>query len=137
MAFSGADAAEENAQRTALEAFIQQDDYLSENRGQYVAKYGILSPWYSRLDIRILQDYAVSESNKLQLSIDILNAGNMLNSDWGVRQLPQNTQPIGVSFDTNGDPVYSFDTTLEDTFVDDPGLLSRWQVQFGLRYIFN
>jgi hypothetical protein len=137
MAFAGSDV-EQNAQRNALRAFIAQDDYLSERRGEYAEKYAILSPWYSNWDIRILQDFnfmAGAKPNTVQFSIDILNIGNLINSNWGVRQFPTNTQPIGVSV-ADGVPTYSFDTSLESTFVDDFSLLSRWQLQFGLRYIF-
>ena len=132
--FSG-DVASQNAQRAAFEAFIQQDDYLSENRGNYVEKYGLLSPWFSNWDVRVLQDLKVGDTNTIQLSMDILNIGNLISSDWGVRQLPTNTQPVGVSV-ADGVPTYSFDTSLTSSFRDDFSLLSRWQVQFGLRYSF-
>ena len=121
--------------RAAYEAFIQQDEYLSANRGSVMEKYGILSPWYSRWDLRILQDLMVSDDNMLQLSIDVLNIGNMVNSSWGVRQLPTNTQPVGVSV-TDGVPTYSFDPALTSSFTDDFSLMSRWQMQIGLRYRF-
>ncbi len=137
MAFTGDDASQ-NSQRTALKRFIAQDDYLSERRGDYAEKYDILSPWYSNWDLRILQDFnfgAGSKKNTIQFSIDILNIGNLISSNWGVRQFPTNTQPIGVSV-ADGVPTYSFDTGLTSTFVDDFSLLSRWQMQFGLRYIF-
>jgi hypothetical protein len=67
----------------------------------------------------------------------VLNIGNLINSDWGVRQLPINSQPVGVTvpIGTNT-PIYSFDNAQQTTFVDDFSLLSRWQIQFGLRYIF-
>ena len=124
---------------TAYEAFIQQDDYLSEHRGEYMEKYAILTPWRSRWDVRVLQDFnfKVSEtkSNTIQLSVDILNFGNMINSDWGVVQLPLNRQPVGVSMEGNV-PTYYFDTTQKSTYVDDFSLASRWQMQIGLRYIF-
>lgn len=137
MQFSG-DAAQQSAQRSAFEAFIQQDDYLSDNRGSYVEKYGILSPWFSTWDLRLLQDYSFASGDKtqtIQFSIDILNFGNLISSNWGVRQFVTNTQPVGVSV-ADGVPTYSFDTSLQSTFVDDFSLLSRWQLQFGLRYIF-
>ncbi|MEZ4986514.1 MAG: TonB-dependent receptor [Saprospiraceae bacterium] len=134
MAFTG-DATAQNAQRRALEAFIQQDEYLNENRGGYAEKYDILSPWYSRWDVRVLQDYKLSNGHIIQLSLDMLNLGNFINSGWGVRQLPTNTQPIGVSV-ANGIPVYSFDTNLQDSFTNDFSLASRWQLQMGLRYSF-
>ena len=137
--FSG-DAAEQEAQRQAFEAYIQQDDYLSENRGDYAEKYGILSPWRGRWDVKILQDYNFKvggdKTNTIQLSLDILNFGNLLNSDWGVVQIPVNDQPIGVTVDENNSPVYTFGTDQTRTFAYDFSLASRWQAQVGLRYIF-
>lgn len=124
------------AQRDAFGNFIRQDKYLSANRGKYVEKYGILAPWYSQWDIRIAQDMKMGDGGRgFQLSLDILNFGNMLNSNWGVRQLPVNTQPVGVSV-ANGVPTYSFDASLKNTFADDFSLLSRWQARVGLRYTF-
>lgn len=134
MAFSG-DAAAQNAQRRALEAFIQQDEYLNDNRGGYAEKYDILSPWYSRWDVRLLQDYRLGNGNVVQLSLDMLNIGNFINSKWGVRQFPTNTQPLGVNV-ADGVPTYRFDTTLRNTFTNDFSLASRWQLQMGLRYSF-
>ncbi len=126
-------------QRDALDAFIEQDSYLKGRRGQYAEKYASLSPWYSDIDLRVLQDFNLSvggRTNTIQVSLDVLNLGNMINSNWGVRQYPTNTQPIGVSVDENNNPTYSFDTSLKSTFRDDFSLLSRWQMQLGLRYIF-
>ncbi len=134
MAFSGS-AQEQEDQRRALKEFIAQDEYLSAHRGEYAGKYAILSPWYSTWDMRVLQNFKLASTN-LQLSMDILNLGNLLNSNWGVRQLPTNTQPIGVSVDGSGNPTYSFDTAQKSTFTDDFSLLSRWQIQFGIRLSF-
>ncbi len=135
MNFSGT-AAEQSAQRAALKSFISQDEYLSENRGAYAEKYDALSPWYSRWDFRLLQNYKFNNGNSIEFSMDILNVGNFISSDWGVRQFPTNTQPIGVTTDGSGNPTYSFDTNLTDSFAPETGLLSRWQMQFGLRYSF-
>lgn len=123
-------------QRSAFEAYIAQDEYLSENRGSYAERYAILSPWYSNWDLRIAQDFMVSSDNKIQLTLDILNVGNLISNSWGVRQFPTNTQPVGVSFNDEGAPVYSFDPALKNTFTNDFSLLSRWQAQLGLRYSF-
>lgn len=124
-------------QRQAFNAFIEQDDYLSSRRGQYAEKYAILSPWSSRWDVRVVQDLNLG-NNRLSFSIDVLNAGNLLNSDWGVRQAPVNTQPVGISVDPNTQqPTFSFDTSQSNTFTDRFNLQSRWQVQFGIRYSFQ
>jgi hypothetical protein len=131
VAFVGGD-----AQRTAFNNFIEQDEYLSENRGNYQERYSILSPWYSNWDIRVAQKMKLSETNNIEFTIDVLNIGNMFSSKWGVRQFPTTTQPIGVSIQEDGSPIYSFDETLTSTFNNDFSLLSRWQMQLGLRYRF-
>ena len=123
-----------------FESFIQQDDYLSDNRGNYAERYGAIAPWRGRWDLKFLQDYnfKVSEdkTNTIQLSLDILNVGNLISSDWGVVEQPNNLSPLGV--DTSGsEPVYTFSGGSDaETFGFDASLASRWQAQFGVRYIF-
>lgn len=137
MRFSG-NATAQAAQRTGLKAFIAQDDYLSGRRGQYAEKFASLNPWYSKWDIRILQDYNLPNKNIIQLSVDVLNLGNLISSNWGVRQLASSTrlaQPLGVVVE-NGVPTYSFDASQRQTYFNDFTLNSRWQIQVGLRYRF-
>ncbi|MCM5663465.1 TonB-dependent receptor [Galbibacter mesophilus] len=141
MQFTGS-ATEQTTQAAALEAFIQQDDYLNDNRGDYMERYGALSPWRSRIDLKLLQDFnfkvAGDKTNTIQFSIDILNFGNLLNSNWGVIEVPRNQFPISVaSVDANNVPTYSFDPSLTETFIPSSNITSRWQAQVGLRYIFN
>lgn len=131
-------AGDASAQRAALKVYIAQDEYLSANRGNYAEKYATLNPWYSRWDLRLIQEYVLANKNSIQLSIDILNVGNLVNATWGVRQFATNTglvQPIGVSV-SDGVPTYSFDVSQKETFFNDFGLNSRWQAQVGLRYSF-
>ena len=130
MQFSGPGQAE------AFEKFIQQDDYLSDRRGQYAERYGALAPWRGKWDVKLIQELKLSETNSLQFTVDILNFGNLINSDWGLVQQPDAVQPIGVTVDGSGIPTYTFSEDLQETFVYDSSLLSRWQLQFGLRYSF-
>ena len=119
-----------------LENFIRQDDYLQGRRGQYAERYGALTPWRSKMDVKFIQNLKIKDNNSLEFSIDILNFGNLLNSDWGLVQQPNAVQPIGVSVDAGGSPTYSFNSNLKETFVYNSTLISRWQMQFGLRYSF-
>ncbi|MCZ6595298.1 MAG: carboxypeptidase regulatory-like domain-containing protein, partial [Bacteroidetes bacterium] len=130
-----------SGQAAAFNNYIEQDDYLSGRRGEYTERYGAKAPWRGRWDLKVLQDYNINvgdgKTNTIQFSIDILNLGNMISSDWGLIQQPNNVQPIGVTVDTKTNvPTYTFDPNLTDTFGYDASLLSRWQMQFGLRYIF-
>jgi len=132
-----------DAQWTAFNAFIEQDSYLKENRGKIAERNGLINPWYFNIDMRLLQDITfplAGKSHTFQLSVDILNVANLLSSSWGVRKVADTraTSPLQlIRFDSNGEPMFNFDTRVKETFVDDPSLFSRWQLQVGLRYFFN
>ncbi|MCH7498261.1 MAG: TonB-dependent receptor, partial [Candidatus Marinimicrobia bacterium] len=123
----------------ALNAFIEQDNYLKNHRGEIAERFGAVNPWYSNIDLRILQDISAPVMGNLQISLDILNVGNLINSNWGVRQVASAaaTSPLRFTgnFDANGNPEFNF-TGPEETYIDDPGLFSRWQIQLGVRYSF-
>lgn len=137
----GTEAADAAAQWTALEAFINQDEYLSQHKGEIAERHGAMLPWFSQLDIRLAHTFGTKiagKDNKLQVSLDILNFGNMINSNWGVRKLASTWNPLTVNgLDTNNVPYFSFNTNLKDSYVDDASLASKWQMQVGIRYIFN
>jgi hypothetical protein len=74
-------------QSDAFFAYIAQDKYLSKKQGQTVDRNGAKFPWFSNLDFRVLQDILPLTKHRsygLQISLDIENFTNMLNSDWGV-----------------------------------------------------
>jgi hypothetical protein len=127
-------------QWSQLDAFINQDSYLSSHRGQIADRFGLVNPWYTDVDMRVLQDIALPGSRQtLQVSLDVMNLGNLLNSNWGVRKIadPTATSPLTfVRFDPDGTPVFNF-TGPSRTFIDDPDLLSRWRVQLGAKYFFQ
>ncbi len=131
-------------------SFINQDDYLSSHRGQIADRFGAVNPWYFNIDLRILQDFSFmlgSQKHTFQLSVDILNLPNLLNSSWGVRKVANSaaTSPLElVKFDNDpnnnipdGAPVFNYKGGATETYIDDPSVLSRWQMQIGLRYIFD
>ncbi len=125
-----------------LNAFIEQDKYLSKHRGEIAERMGLLGQWYQTLDLRILQDFVFTQganAHTLQLSVDFLNFLNLLNSSWGVRQVPSAAalSPLLLTrVDDDGEPVFNF-TGPSETWVDDLSEFSRWRIQLGLRYLFN
>ena len=133
--------ADQNSQRAALKSFIAQDKYLSSRRGAYTEKYDAETPWFGQVDMKIMQDFKIKKTSKtIQFSLDFVNLGNLISSKWGVRKYATSIgyyQPLSVSLTNNNTtPVYQFDTNLKNTFTSSPDLLSRWQMQLGLRYIF-
>ncbi len=109
------------------------------------------------------QDFYVKagkNTHTLRLSMDIVNVGNLINKDWGVYQLPSagtgssiltsgvpnviNVGLITAKVGAGNVPVYGFpyqlaasQTPYTKSFKDDTSLASRWQMQFGIRYLFN
>ena len=153
IAFSG-DATEQVRQWELLNYFIENDDYLSTRRGQYAERNGSRGPWNHIVDLKFLQDFYIKtgdKKNTLQLSFDIFNFTNLVNKDWGVRKfISGNVRPLQTVSTSGNNPIFSFveslleyDTAgnpiaLDVEQIDDQGLQSaRWQMQVGLRYIFN
>ncbi len=136
----------EQAQRDLFDAYIDQDDYLSGQRGQVSERNGAIAPWVHRFDFRIAQDinFTKTEKNRLQLTIDILNIGNLFNSDWGVPQVPFQSNPLNFrGVNDSGEPVYrlntipgtsDFPTTTYRSSLNVLG--NAWRMQVGVKYIF-
>ena len=145
-------------QRDIFWNFIEQDDYLKGRKGKYTEAYGANMPWVHRFDLKIAQDFKLKVGgtmNTLQISLDFLNIGNLFNSAWGVTKTTSscnygkllNYQKV----DANNNPVYSLysydskgkfykDATLSDkstTFTTYKNSSNCWQLQIGVRYIFN
>jgi carboxypeptidase family protein len=132
-------------QAQAFEAYIQQDSYLSERRGQYAERNGVLLPFVRRVDLSVSQDLFANiggKRNAFQLRLDILNFGNMLNSDWGVGQRLIRNQIL-----TNGGADSAGRATYRLTVVNNE-LLTRsletttfladvYSFMISLRYTFN
>ena len=137
-----------------LNAFIDQDKYLSEHRGEFAERNGVILPYFKRFDFKILQDFYIKAGktkNTVEISFDIINVGNLLNKNWGLYQDSFNGVSTGnttvlhyVGLNSAGSPEYSFpllnkttNTPVTTSFINDVSQLSRYQAQLGLRYIFN
>ena len=131
----------------AFFAFAEQDKYLSNHMGEYAEANAARAPWVNKLDLRFLQDFTVKAgktNHTLQFSLDILNFGNMLNSEWGVNQNMSSSEYGQIlkyeGKDANNIPTYSMvknnDGYLTDSYTTNYSYSQCWQMQFGLRYIF-
>jgi hypothetical protein len=132
-------------QAAAFDAYINQDRYLRSRRGHYAERAAVFLPMVSRADLSVTQQLFANirgQRNGFQFRADVLNVGNLLNSDWGVGQrLVRNQILTNATADPQGLATYrlavvnnellsrSFETT---TFSSDV-----WSVMFSLRYSFN
>jgi hypothetical protein len=141
-------------QWTDLDKFISQDPYLRKHRGEYAERNGASYPWQHRVDMKLIQDVFTNigeNRNTLQFSVDVFNIGNLLNRNWGAFPTTFKTNPLAYQgYNAQGQPVFQYSyytnptnaapagTTLTDSFRANTGTISsRWQLQVGLRYLFN
>jgi Carboxypeptidase regulatory-like domain len=138
------------AQSDAFFAYIAQDKYLRTHKGQYAERNGGVLPWANKVDVKIQQDFFVKvggKRNTIQLSLDILNVGNLLNSNWGIVQYNNQGSILKMSNNSlvvaNGAVAPTFQlnpfnsTMLTKTFANSISYSSTYAMQLGIRYIFN
>ncbi|MDE1193516.1 MAG: carboxypeptidase regulatory-like domain-containing protein [Arachidicoccus sp.] len=139
---------------TQLNNFINQDPYLSKHRGQYAKANSVVLPWYKLLNVNYTQDIYfftngkndIKNKHTLRLSIDIINFGNLLNKNWGIVKTAASTNFLkleGIAADGKT-PLFSFpyadasnQVPFVNSFNNNTSISSRWQMQFGIRYLFN
>ncbi|MFZ4455871.1 MAG: TonB-dependent receptor [Bacteroidales bacterium] len=129
-----------SADRTKFGSWIDGDVYAKDHRGQYAPRYSNSAPWENHFDFHLAEDffYMKNGSEKISLSFDIINVGNLLNNKWGsVYGSDYNVSPLKVTAltaDSNGNqvPTYSY----QDDKVFKSDFLSRWHAQVGLKVTF-
>jgi len=136
-------------QAAAWDAFIQQDEYLSAHRGQYAKRNAVFLPMVWRADLSFSQDIRrniAGRPNRLQVRLDILNLGNLINKNWGVSQSFVTTQPLITTTPTTaGVPQYRLATVgsggaaqlISTSFKQNVNTSDVWRLQLGVRYLFN
>lgn len=134
---------------TAFFTFIDQDKYLKKHKGEYAEANAARAPWVHNFDLRFLQDFSVKAgktTNTLQLSLDFLNFGNLLNSEWGVSKNMFNSNNGQIlkyeGKDSNNVPSFSMYKNADsayptETYSTYSHYSQCWQLQLGIRYIFN
>jgi hypothetical protein len=122
--------------------YVENDEYLRTRRGQFTERNGDRTPWNTQLDLRLIHDVNLKKSNKLQITLDVINLTNLINPNWGWQYFVPNTQnssafiglnPTGTV--VNGTPEYKFVQPTSSPYSIDK-LASRWQSQIGIRYTF-
>ena len=131
-------------QRDDFWAYIQQDDYLSNHKGEYAERGGAIAPWHHQLDFKFNQDFYIKVGkyrNTLQFGVDIKNLPNLLNSSWGLYKYANRTDLLKCTIDNTGKASYQYQLDgkkrLTSTYTSYNSMASTYSIQFSLRYIFN
>jgi hypothetical protein len=138
-------------QAAAWDAFISQDPYLSERRGQYAERGAVFLPLVKRLDMSITQDLFTNiggERHRFQFRVDFVNFGNLLNKNWGVSQRLVSNSPLIVPTAAQGGPAdaqgrmqYRMRTInnqlMSTSYEQTADLNDVYRVMFSLKYFFG
>jgi hypothetical protein len=130
-----------------LDAFISNSTYLNTHRGEYAKRNAAVAPYFSKLDLNITQDVKIKvgkESHTIKFSVDMINAGNFINRDWGLVKIPTATNILkyeGISADGKTPsfslPFQTGTTPFTQPYQNSTAIASRWQMMFGIKYLFD
>lgn len=134
-------------QRDDFWAFINQDSYLKNRKGQYTERGGAKMSWHHQIDFKFNQDFYLTigkQQHTLQLGCDITNLPNLLNNKWGTYKQVVGNSLLSYSKGqgangSNGAFSYNLVNGVRHlkTFQDYQSTWSTYQVMFSVRYIFN
>lgn len=140
-------------QANAFWNYVNNNEYLSSKKGTYAGRFGEVRPWLHRFDMKLLQDiftnFGSERKYTLQLSLDVLNAGNLLNDSWGTYTYNplasfDNVRPLSVVSrgSATSAPTFRLNATSLDDFAKKTTLSnsistsSTWGALLGIRLIF-
>ncbi len=126
-------------------AYINQDDYLKNHKGEYAERGGAVMPWHHQLDFKFNQNFYLNvagQKNTLQFGVDIKNLANLLNNSWGLYKKVKNTKLLKYTAGKNGaQGSFQFQKdgkeVLSKTYTNYTSFNSTYSIQFSIRYIFN
>jgi len=128
----------DNVAYDQLFAFIDNDPYLSKNKGKIAERMAARGPWSHQVDARFALEIPSIRGQKLEITFDILNLLNLLNKDWGIVKGVTFQRAFLLVFHSldpaTGQPRFRWTNPPRPELPLD--LASRWQAQIGIRYTF-
>jgi outer membrane receptor for ferrienterochelin and colicin len=149
------------AQAAAFESFIASTPCLNKARGTILTRNACRNPWVNEVDISVGQSLGALgalmgnrtlSAQNLQLRLDVINFGNLLNHDWGKQAFSdqgatcgqicsatvalthvKNVIPAGGN-SSNSRGVFTYDPNFKAFNSDNAG--SNYRMQLSLRYSF-
>ena len=140
----------DEADRADFWAFVEQDKYLKNHKGEYAEANSARAPWVHQFDFRWAHDFTLKIGNtdhKLQISADVQNIGNLLHSSWGVPKYFDANVNNGRFLkyegkDANNVPYFSLyrnnkGVAPTTSWTANKAYGNAWRIQLGVKYYFN
>lgn len=136
MQFAASPAYTAEQQRANFKAWLAADDYLREHRGEYFRRYAANEAFEHHFDLHLSHRIGVRVGGAMrgiEISLDIVNIGNLFNERWG-RSVASNGTYNPVVYNRDGTFQFLHDADYQMHVYDD--YFSRWRGQLGLRLVF-
>jgi hypothetical protein len=124
-----------------LDAYINNEPCLSDNRGRLLPRNSCSNPWQNFLNARLSWAIPTVSGHTLEITADMLNVLNFINSGWGlIRQTGTGFEEQNLIQQTgydaaNGRGIYALAIPTKNA-VTINSIGSRWVFQLGTRYTF-
>jgi hypothetical protein len=130
------------AEYAQLDRIIEDEPCLRNQRGRLLERNSCHDPWLHQTQARVAKRFRLTGTRELELTVDLLNVLNFLDSDWGlVRRTQGGIFYNSVSLltlvgydEANGRGVYTVEPEATGRQVDVEA--SRWRMQFGATLTF-
>jgi hypothetical protein len=127
-----------------LDAYINQEPCLNEQRGKIMERGSCRNPWSKFVDLRMAKIIPTMSGQSLQITADVFNFLNLLDRDWGLERSTSGFENLSAGWLTMSTTAY--DVANDRGVYTVPAALparkrvqvgsSRWRIQVGGKYIF-
>ena len=139
------------AQADAFDRYIDRVPCLKKNRGKLLSRNACRNPWQNDVDVSVGQSLKAFGQQNLQLRLDVINFGNLLNKRWGWQNFSDQNNTCGPicsattlltqtgNFTTlrtqqTIQGIYTFNKTMNPWNADNAA--SNYRMQLSMRYRF-
>lgn len=110
-------------------------EYITENLGRIASRNGGWSPFRSQVDMRLARDFSLMRGQAVEVTLDVFNLANLLNSEWGgVYNLGATQQLYAVTGFNQATRRYTYKVNENVGRAVKSG--TPYQIQLGARYKF-
>ncbi|HZH40160.1 MAG TPA: hypothetical protein VFD85_04080, partial [Gemmatimonadales bacterium] len=129
------------ADSARLNAYINGDQCLRENRGRLLPRNSCRNPWQNLLNARLSKVFPTFGGQSVEITVDMLNVLNFLKSSWGLTRITGGFEETTLLRQTQYDQGlargrYVFTPPTKAAVSNVNALGSRWVFQLGARYTF-
>ena len=145
------------AQAQAFDNLINATPCLNEARGTILKRNACRTPWVNEIDLSVAQSLGKAAGKtfeNIQVRLDVINLGNLLNKNWGKQAFADKNSACGIGCSatvllnhtgnalpagvTTNSPlaqgIFNFNPTYESFNVDNAS--SNYRMQLSMRYSF-